>query len=404
MNPKKQKVKDRRRARKLAEQAWEAAHAGNLDLAEKIIRRAVAAQPDNPVLWTDQGVMLARRLKDDEAAASFRAAISIAPTFAEPYAHLAALRTHQGLAEEAVALQIQAVKHAPENGDYAERLEAYRALAGQERSQPVTDPIAAEKSAGSLVQRFVGSADSPCDDWPERLAALDWHQMGDRLTRDGCVLVAGLVDDTTCDRLRGMFDDGALFAKTVVMDRPDFGQGVYRYFGAPIPDVVDRLRRAVYPHVAGIANAWQRLLDEPERYSVEWDDFREECRRAGQTTPTAILLKYGPGGYNAPHRDLRGPVFFPIQMAVVLSPRADPSDTQEGGFRGGEFLLWDVPEGKKSRRREVAAGLGDAVLFCTRDRLVRVGGVYGLQPVKHGVAPITAGARFVLGVPFHEYR
>jgi uncharacterized protein HemY len=50
MNPKKQKVKDRRRARKLAEQAWEAAHAGNLDLAEKIIRRAVAAQPDNPVL------------------------------------------------------------------------------------------------------------------------------------------------------------------------------------------------------------------------------------------------------------------------------------------------------------------------------------------------------------------
>ncbi len=44
------------------------------------------------------------------------------------------------------------------------------------------------------------------------------------------------------------------------------------------------------------------------------------------------------------------------------------------------------------------------VLFCTRDRLVAVGGVHGLQPVKHGVAPITAGTRLVLGVPFHEYR
>ena len=33
MNPKKQKEKDRRRARKLADEAWEAAHAGNLDLA-----------------------------------------------------------------------------------------------------------------------------------------------------------------------------------------------------------------------------------------------------------------------------------------------------------------------------------------------------------------------------------
>ena len=50
---------------------------------------------------------------------------------------------------------------------------------------------------------------------------------------------------------------------------------------------------------------------------------------------------------------------------------------------------------------EVVAGLGDAVLFCTRDRLIP-GGVHGLQPVKHEVAPITAGERFVLGVSFHK--
>ena len=67
-------------------------------------------------------------------------------------------------------------------------------------------------------------------------------------------------------------------------------------------------------------------------------------------------------------------------------------------------MLCDVPERRKSRRRSVAAGLGDAVLFCTRDRLVRVGGIHGLQPVKHGAARITAGVRYVLGVPFHEYR
>ena len=35
---------------------------------------------------------------------------------------------------------------------------------------------------------------------------------------------------------------------------------------------------------------------------------------------------------------------------------------------------------------------------------VRVGGAYGLQPVKHGVTPVTHGDRVVLGVPFHEYR
>ena len=44
------------------------------------------------------------------------------------------------------------------------------------------------------------------------------------------------------------------------------------------------------------------------------------------------------------------------------------------------------------------------MLFCTRDRMVAIGGAYGLQPVKHGMAPLTAGSRTVLGVPFHEYR
>ena len=91
-------------------------------------------------------------------------------------------------------------------------------------------------------------------------------------------------------------------------------------------------------------------------------------------------------------------------MAVVLSQRVEATDAQVSGFQGGEFLFCDVPEGGKSRRQKIALGLGDAVLFCTRDRLVRVGGIYGLQPVKHGVVPITAGTRFVLGVPFHEYR
>jgi len=140
MNPKKQKAKDRRRARKLAEQAWEADDAGNLDLAEKIVRRAVAAQMDNPVLWVDQGQILGLRGKEAESADAFRAAISLAPTFAEPYAHLAALRIRQGFSAEAVALQAQAVKHAPDDAAHAERLAAYQALADSERP-PVRELI-----------------------------------------------------------------------------------------------------------------------------------------------------------------------------------------------------------------------------------------------------------------------
>src|SRR5262245_50761402 len=392
MTPKTQKAKDRRRARTLPEQACEAVHADHPDLAEKIVRRAGAVQVDNPVLWVDQGMILGLRGKEAESADAFRAAISLAPTFADPYARLAALRVRQGFTAEAVALQTQAVRHAPDDAGYAERLSAYQALADSARPPAVPQPTPPAPGPESL------------GDWPERLAAFDWGQLGDRLTRDGCALLERLVDAATCEGLCGLFDRDELFAKTVVMDRPEFGQGVYRYFRAPVPAVVDQLRRATYPHAARVANGWERLLGEPERFPPEWDAFREECRRAGQSAPTPILLRYGPGGFNALHRDLRGPVFFPIQMAVVLSPRADPENPEPGGFTGGEFLLCDVPERRKSRRRAIAAGLGDAVLFCTRDRLVRVGGVYGLQPVKHGAARITAGTRFVLGVPFHEYR
>lgn len=141
MNPKKQKRKDRRRARKLAEEAWEAADAGNLDLAEKIIRRAVAAQADNPVLWSDEGVLFGLRQKDEEAAEAFRTALTLAPTFAEPYAHLAALRIRQGFVQEAVALQTQAVKHTPHNGKGDPRRDrrrgSLRTICGCFRRQPV---------------------------------------------------------------------------------------------------------------------------------------------------------------------------------------------------------------------------------------------------------------------------
>jgi hypothetical protein len=402
MNPKKQKVKDRRRARKLADQAWEAADTGNLDLAEKIIRRAVAAQPDNPVLWNDQGVLLGQRNKEAEAAEAFRTALSLAPTFSEPYAQLAALHARQGFAAEAVRLQTQAVKHAPDNAAFAAQLEAYRTLAGQ-GTVATEEPRPALKPAAVVpAQAAAQPSDDLVVDWPRRVATQDWTKAAERLTRDGCVLLPKLAEAAVCAHLRGLFADDTRFAKTVIMDRPDFGLGVYRYFRAPIPTVVEELRRAVYPHAALVANDWQRLLGEEDRYPAEWDAFRDECHLAGQTTPTPILLKYGPGGFNALHRDLRGAVFFPIQLAVVLSPRADEAVTD--GFQGGGFLFCDVPERKKSRRRELAAGLGDAVLFCTRDRLVPIGGVHGLQPVKHGVTPITAGTRFVLGVPFHEYR
>jgi hypothetical protein len=402
MNAKKQKEKERRRARKMAEEAWQAVEADNFSLAEKLIRRATATQPDNARLWTDQGRILLLCADESGADRAFRYAIRLARDFAEPYHHLAAIRAKQDRLDDAVALAADAVRLAPQNVQYAEELKAYQAAAEQQRQETLAKlPWAHEAKPAPPPAGDTAAIAAAAAEYAGRLGQFDWAHVDDRLTREGCAVLPQLLAPSACAEVRGWFDDDIFFDKTVVMDQPDFGQGVYRYFRSPIPALVDGLRRASYPQVARLANTWQRLLGESEMYPPEWEGFRERCHRAGQTRPTPLLLKYGPGGFNALHRDLRGRVFFPIQLAVVLSPRASQD---KDGFQGGEFLLCDVPEGPKARRREIPAGLGDAILFCTRDRLVRIGGAYGLQPVKHGVAPITAGNRVVLGMPFHEYR
>jgi uncharacterized protein len=43
------------------------------------------------------------------------------------------------------------------------------------------------------------------------------------------------------------------------------------------------------------------------------------CHDAGQTKPTAILLRYGPGDWNALHRDLYGDLVFPLQVVINLN-------------------------------------------------------------------------------------
>src|SRR5437868_5122214 len=125
MTAKKQKEKERRRARKLADEAWQAVEAGNLDLAEKLIRRAVSTQVDNARLWNDEGLILLLRGNDSEADRAFRYAIRLARDFAEPYHQLAAIRVKQDRLDDAVALQADAVRLAPQNAQYAQQLEAY---------------------------------------------------------------------------------------------------------------------------------------------------------------------------------------------------------------------------------------------------------------------------------------
>ncbi len=292
MTAKKQKEKERRRARKMADEAWEAVDAGNLDLARKLSQRAVTTQPDNPRLWNDRGRILLLSADENEADRAFRYAIRLARDFAEPYHHLAALRAQQDRLDDAVALEADALRLDPANAGYVTQLEAYRTWAERQRQETLRKlPWAGTTDPAGALPDDPPESDGVAADWSERLRVLDWERLGERLTREGCILLPELLPAADCAGLRGLFDEEELFVKTVEMDDPDFGKGVYRYFRAPIPAAVAGLRRAVYPFVAAVANTWQGLLGKEETYPPEWKSFRDRCRQAGQTKSTPILLR-----------------------------------------------------------------------------------------------------------------
>ena len=208
-------------------------------------------------------------------------------------------------------------------------------------------------------------------------------------------MLPGLVSATDCDRIAASYDQDDIFRSTVVMARHGFGRGEYRYFSYPLPRLVERMRTALYPPLARLANGWQERLGQKLRFPDDHADYIARCHKNGQRRPTPLLLRYGPGDYNCLHQDLYGAEVFPLQVAILLSqPDKD--------FTGGEFVLTEQRPRMQSRAMVVPLKKGDGVVFAVNNRPVK--GTRGDYQVKmrHGVSRIISGSRHTLGIIFHD--
>ncbi len=212
--------------------------------------------------------------------------------------------------------------------------------------------------------------------------------------KNGYSLVSEYLSESQCREFIGFYERPELFRKTVSMERYRFGLGEYKYFDYPLPEPIQFLRENLYPPLAEVANEWMFRLNIDTKFPLQYDKLQKLCKENEQTKPTALVLKYGKGGFNTLHQDLYGEVYFPIQAVFFLN--------QQGDYSGGEFVLTESTPRAQSKAIVLRPDQGDLLFITTNFRPIKGKKGYYKVQMKHGVSEVHCGERNTLGIIFHD--
>ena len=238
-------------------------------------------------------------------------------------------------------------------------------------------------------------SDETARSFETNLEAFDWPGLLKHLDTYGWAIFENLLTAAESETIAGLYDEERHFRSRVVMAQHGFGRGEYKYFSYPLPEIIARLRSALYPWLAPVANRWNEAMGSGVRYPPTHAAFIERCHKAGQTRPTPLLLRYTKDDYNALHQDLYGEHVFPLQIAILLSqPETD--------FTGGEFVLVEQRPRMQSRAEVIPLRQGSGVLFAVHNRPLQGNrGAYRVN-MRHGVSRVRSGRRHTAGIIFHD--
>lgn len=225
-------------------------------------------------------------------------------------------------------------------------------------------------------------------------ATIDWEMVRAALDARGFARLPNLLSAAECAELADTYEESDRFRARVVMQRHGYGAGEYRYFAYPLPAIVARLRADIYPHLAPLATLWAGRLGQETSYPGALAQYLDECHASGQTRPTPLMLRYGPGDYNRLHQDLYGEMYFPVQLVAMLSAPGD--------YDGGAFVLTETRPRMQSRAEALMLEQGEGLLFAVNRRPVASARGYSAVAMRHGVSTIHSGTRTTLGIIFHD--
>jgi uncharacterized protein len=144
-----------------------------------------------------------------------------------------------------------------------------------------------------------------------------------------------------------------------------------------------------------VARDWAERRGQPGPWPDTLDEWIAQCHAAGQTRPTPLMLRYGPGDWNALHRDLYGELVFPLQVVIGLN---DPTTD----YSGGEFVVVEQRPRAQSRATAATIPHGHGLVVTTRDRPVSTRRGWANAPMRHSVSVVGSGRRHALGLVFHD--
>lgn len=229
----------------------------------------------------------------------------------------------------------------------------------------------------------------------QRIDSLDWSALTANLHQWGYATTGPLLSRDECHEIVSGYNDTRGFRSHILMARHGFGQGEYKYYATPLPELVATLRTGFYPFLAPVANQWQQELHKSVHFPKDHASFLSLCHRQGQKKPTPLLLKYTEGDYNCLHQDLYGEIFFPLQVAILLSRPGED-------FQGGEFVLTEQRPRMQSRVEVVSLQQGEAVIFAVNHRPATGKKGFYQVTMRHGVSRLRTGNRYTLGIIFHD--
>ncbi|MER6429353.1 2OG-Fe(II) oxygenase [Streptomyces sp900105245] len=228
-----------------------------------------------------------------------------------------------------------------------------------------------------------------------RVARTDWPALSAGLDELGSAATGPLLTAAECADLAALHEKPELFRTTVDLARHRFGSGEYRYFTHALPAPVAALRAALYPRLLPVARDWSARLGREAPWPDSLGDWLERCHSAGQDRSAQILLSYGPGDWNALHRDVFGELLFPLQVVIAL-------DEYGTDYTGGEFLMVEQRPRAQSRGTATVLRQGHGLVFTTRDHPVRTRRGWSAGAMRHGVSTVRSGRRRTLGLVFHD--